>query len=84
MLPQKVLINVGFDAFAGANENDRTFLAVAAYHSQDHLLQWSLRFGRDVDVGVHVSHRESRQVVAVAAVDGHVHSKDFFIGKIRT
>ncbi len=42
MLPQKALINVGVDAFAGANENDRTLLAVAAYDSKDHLLQWSL------------------------------------------
>ncbi len=43
MLPKKVLINVGIDAFAGANENDQTLLlAVAAYHSEDHLLEWSL------------------------------------------
>jgi hypothetical protein len=53
MLQQNVLINDGVDVFAGANDNnnDRTFLAVTAYHSQDHLLQWSLRFGRDADVG---------------------------------
>jgi hypothetical protein len=30
MLPQKVLINVSVDAFAGANENDWTLLAVTA------------------------------------------------------
>jgi hypothetical protein len=43
MLPQKVLINVGVDAFANANENDWTLpLAVTAYHSEDHLLEWSL------------------------------------------
>ncbi len=42
MLPQKVLINVSVDAFAGTNENDRTLLAVTAHHSKDHLLQWSL------------------------------------------
>jgi hypothetical protein len=43
MLPQKVLINVGVDAFASANENDWTLLlAVTAYHSEDHLLEWSL------------------------------------------
>ncbi len=59
----------------------RTILAIAAYHTQDHLLQWNLRFGRDADVGVHVGHREVRRVVAVAAVDGRVHSEDFFIGK---
>jgi hypothetical protein len=45
------------------------------------LLQWSLRFGQDADCGVHVGYREVCQVTAVAAVDGHVHSKDFFIGK---
>jgi hypothetical protein len=81
MLQQKVLINVGVDAFTGANKNDQTFLAVAAYHSQGHLLQWSLRFGRGADVRVQVSHKEVHQIAAVAAVDGHVHSKDFFIGK---
>jgi hypothetical protein len=59
MLPQKVLINDGVDVYAGANKNNRTFLVVAAYHPQDHLLQWSLRFGRDVDVGVHVGYRRS-------------------------
>ncbi len=77
MLPQKVLINVGIDPFASANENDGTFLAVAAYHPQDHLFQWSIRFGRDADAGVHVGYREVHQVAAVAAVDGHVTVKIF-------
>ncbi len=82
MLPQKVLINVSVDAFAGANENDRTLLAVTAYHTQDHLLQWSLGFGRDAEVGIHVGYREVRQVEAVVAVDSHVHSEDLLIRKI--
>jgi hypothetical protein len=81
MLLQKVLINVGIDLFAGTNENDRTFLAFAAHHSQDHLLQRSLRFGQDADAGVHSGHREVRQVAVVAAIDNHIPSKDFFIGK---
>jgi hypothetical protein len=82
MLPQKVLINVGIDPFAGANENDGALLAIATHHTQDHLLQSSLRFGQDVDAGVLVSRREVRQVAAVAAVDSHLPSEDFFIGKI--
>jgi hypothetical protein len=61
MLPQKVLINDGIDVFAGSNENNRTFLAVATYHHQDHLLQWSLRFGRDADIRVYVGYREVRK-----------------------
>ncbi len=81
MLLQKVLINYGIDAFTGAKENERTFLAVAAYDPQDHLLQWSLRFGRDADVGVHVGYKEVHQVAAVAAVDSQDYSEDFFIGK---
>jgi hypothetical protein len=32
MLPQKVLINVAIDSFTSANENDQTFLAIAAHH----------------------------------------------------
>jgi hypothetical protein len=79
MLPQKVLINVSVDPFAGGNENDGTLLAVAAYNPQDHLFQWSIRFGRDADARVHVGYREVHQVAAVAAVDSHVHSEHFFI-----
>jgi hypothetical protein len=32
MVPQKVLINVVIDSFTSANENDQTFLAIAAHH----------------------------------------------------
>jgi hypothetical protein len=81
MLPQKVLIDDGVDPFASANENDGTFLAVAAYYPKDQLLLWSLRFGRDADARVQIVYREVHQVAAVAAVDGHVRSKDFFIRK---
>ncbi len=79
MLPQKVLMNVSVDPLAGANENDGAFLAVASQHIQDHLLQRSLRFGKDEDAGIHIGHRDVCQVVAVAAVDGHVPSENFFI-----
>jgi hypothetical protein len=81
MLPQKVLINVGVDVFTGAIKNYWTLLAVAAYPTQDHLLQWSLGFWRDVDVGIHVGYREVCQVAAVAAVDSHIHSEDLLIRK---
>ncbi len=54
MLPQKVLINVGINAFASANEDNGTFLAIAAHHSENHLLERSLRFGQDANAGVHV------------------------------
>jgi hypothetical protein len=81
MLPQRVVINVSIDSVASVNENDGTFLAVAAHHSQDHLHQRSLIFGQDTDAGVHVSHREVHQVVVVSVVESHVPSEDFFIGK---
>ncbi len=45
------------------------------------MLLWSLRFGRDADARVHIVYREVHQVAAVAAVDGHIRSKDFFIRK---
>jgi hypothetical protein len=32
VLPQKVLINIGIESFADANENGRTFLAVTAHN----------------------------------------------------
>ncbi len=77
MLPQKLLINVCVDTFAGTNENNGTFLAVTAHHTQGYLLQRSPRFGREVDAGVHVGHREVCQVAAVVAVDSQVPSEDF-------
>jgi hypothetical protein len=80
MLLQKVLRNINVDSFNDANERDRAFLAVAA-HSQHHLLKSSLGEGRDADTGVHIGHREARQVAGVGAVEGHIPSKDFFIGK---
>jgi hypothetical protein len=69
MLPQRVVINISVDSFAIANENDGTFLAVAAHHSQNHLHQRSLRFGQDADAGIHVSHREVHQVAVVLAFE---------------
>jgi hypothetical protein len=44
-------------------------------------LQRSLGKGRDAAIGVHVGHREDCQVMAVAAVDGHIHREDLFILK---
>jgi hypothetical protein len=51
------MINICVYLFTSSKENDRTFLAVAAHHSQDHLLQRSIEKGRDADAGVLVSHR---------------------------
>jgi hypothetical protein len=45
ILSQKVLTNFVIDLFVYAKKYDRTFLAVAAHHSQQHLLQRSFKKG---------------------------------------
>jgi hypothetical protein len=48
MLPQKVLIHNGIDVFTGVNENDGTFLAVAAYL---HITPRTICFNGALDLG---------------------------------
>jgi hypothetical protein len=75
MLPQKVLMNGSVDQCV--IKNDQMFLAIAAHHPQGNLL-------KKTDAGVHISHREVRQVAAGAAVDGRVPSDDLFITHKKT
>jgi hypothetical protein len=69
VLPQKVLINGGIGSFVDAKETNRTHLAVASHRSQHYLFQRGLGEGRDAFAGVHIGHREVRQVAAVGVID---------------
>jgi hypothetical protein len=72
MLMQKVL---GIGSFTDANKNNRTLLAITAYHLQGHLLRVAL------EKGVHISHRKVCQVADAVLVDNHVPSEDFVVRK---
>jgi hypothetical protein len=69
VLPQKVLINGGIGSFVDAQETNSTFLAVTSHRSQHYLFQKGLGEGRDAFAGVHISHRQVRQVAAVGVID---------------
>ncbi len=82
MPPQKLLVDVCIDLFAGGNRNDGTFLFVAAHHSHHRLLQGSNGEGSYMDVMVHLSHRRVRQVVTVAEINSNIWHEDFLYKKI--